>query len=373
MAMKASVVFEKPDPRYLAGEMLRGSVSIQNPDPIQLRCKCNIRIPIHYSRYALFILSPILSDIYILLSGTARVEWSEKSSDGGRRRRSRMTEYSADEEYLKDSRVVLFGEMGGNLVEFPAGMHHYNFSCLLPDLLPSTISLPSGKIEYKVKVMVDRQLVHDTLIEQPFQVTTILDLNRDSALLMAVQCEEVKSFCFCSFKPHKAIVAVTIPQGGYVPHETICVHLTLDNQSKAKFQYTVFTLQQIVSFRATAPKIKFRKQKATVVEDTVRFPEATEHKQTTMTGRLTIPMCAPTCLVSSNISTVYLMKVMVRISGYRRRVTMRIPLKIGTVAINAPSGSGTAAASAPVNHNQIATDLVVPQNRPTRAEIEESE
>lgn len=39
MAMKASVVFEKPDPRYLAGELLRGSVSIQNPDPIQLRCE----------------------------------------------------------------------------------------------------------------------------------------------------------------------------------------------------------------------------------------------------------------------------------------------------------------------------------------------
>lgn len=37
--MKASVIFERPDPRYLAGEVLRGSVSIQNPDPIQLRCK----------------------------------------------------------------------------------------------------------------------------------------------------------------------------------------------------------------------------------------------------------------------------------------------------------------------------------------------
>lgn len=245
-----------------------------------------------------------------------------------------MTDYTADEEYLKESRVVLFGDMGGDQVEFPAGVHHYTFSCLLPDLLPSTISLPDGSIEYKVKVMVDRQLVHEMLVECPFNVTTVLDLNRDSALLMAVQCEEVRSFCFCSFKPHKAIVAVTIPKGGFVPHETISVHLTLDNQSKAKFQYTVFTLQQIVSFRATTPKIKYRKQKATVVEDTVRFPEATEHKQTTMTGRLTIPMCAPTCLVSANLSTVYLMKVMVRISGYRRRVTMRIPLKIGTVAIN---------------------------------------
>lgn len=285
-----------------------------------------------------------------------------------------MTEYTADEEYLKDSRVVLFGDMGGSLTEFPAGMHHYNFSCLLPDLLPSSISQPNGSIEYKVRVMVDRQLVHDTLIEVPFNVTTVLDLNRDSALLMAVQCEEVKSFCFCSFKPHKAIVAVTIPQGGYVPHETISVHLTLDNQSKAKFQYTVFTLQQIVSFRATTPKIKFRKQKATVVEDTVRFPEATEHKQTQMTGRLTIPICAPTCLVSSNISTVYLMKVMVRISGYSRRVTMRIPLKIGTVPINVPAGSSASggAASAPVNHNQITMDLV-PDTRPTRAQIEESE
>lgn len=245
-----------------------------------------------------------------------------------------MTDFTAEEEYLKGSRVVLFGQMGGSLIDFPAGVHHYSFSCLLPDLLPSTIALPSGNIEYTVKVMVDKeQLQHETLVEQPFNVTTVLDLNRDSALLMAVQCEEVKSFCFCSFKPHKAIVAVTIPQGGYVPHETICVHLTLDNQSKAKFLYTSFTLQQIVSFRATSPKIKFRKQKATVVEDTVRFPEATEHKQTTMTGRLTIPICAPTCLVSSNISTVYLMKVMVRISGYRRRVTMRIPLKIGTVPI----------------------------------------
>lgn len=248
-----------------------------------------------------------------------------------------MTDFTAEEEYLKGSRVVLFGQMSGSLIDFPAGVHHYSFSCLLPDLLPSTIALPNGSIEYKVKVMVDKeQLQHETLVEQPFNVTTVLDLNRDSALLMAVQCEEVKSFCFCSFpfKPHKAIVAVTIPQGGYVPHETICVHLTLDNQSKAKFLYTSFSMQQIVSFRATSPKIKFRKQKATVVEDTVRFPEATEHKQTTMTGRLTIPICAPTCLVSPNISTVYLIKVMVRISGYRRRITMRIPLKIGTVPIN---------------------------------------
>lgn len=283
-----------------------------------------------------------------------------------------MTEYTAEEEYLKDSRVVLFGEMAGGLIEFPAGMHHYNFSCLLPDLLPSTISLPNGNIEYKVKVMVDKQaLQHETLVEQPFNVTTVLDLNRDSALLMAVQCEEVKSFCFCSFKPHKAIVAVTIPQGGYVPHETICVHLTLDNQSKAKFQYTVFTLQQIVSFRSTSPKIKFRKQKATVVEDTVRFPEATEHKQTTMTGRLTIPICAPTCLVSSNISTVYLMKIMVRISGYRRRVTMRIPLKIGTVPIAASAVQQAAAIAppfVPVNSPSYATPVA-----PPNPDIEERE
>lgn len=293
------------------------------------------------------------------------MQWSEKSNEGRRRRRNRSTEYSADEEYMKDSRVVLFGDMGGSLVEFPAGMHHYNFSCVLPDLLPSTISQPNGSIEYKVKVMVDKQLQHETLVEQSFNVTTILDLNRDSALLMAVQCEEVKSFCFCSFKPHKAIVAVTIPQGGYVPHETISVHLMLDNQSKAKFLYTVFTLQQIVSFRATKPKIKFRKQKATVVEDTVRFPEATEHKQTTLTGRLTIPICAPTCLVSSNISTIYLIKVMVRISGYRRRITMRIPLKIGTVAINALATA--AAASAPTNYE------IAVSSAPRNEAIEESE
>lgn len=246
-----------------------------------------------------------------------------------------MTEYTATEEYLKDSRVILFGDFQSTTpVEFPAGVHHYNFSCLLPDMLPSTICLPNGQIEYKVKVMVDKEVHQEVLIEESFHVTTVLDLNRDSALLMAVQCEELKSFCFCSFKPHKAIVAISIPQGGYVPHETITVNLTLDNQSKAKFLYTVFTLQQIVTFRANSPKIKFRKNKATVVEDTQRFPEATEHKQSAITGRLTIPICAPTCSVSSCISTTYLMKVMVRIAGYRRRVTMRIPLKIGTVAIN---------------------------------------
>lgn len=263
------------------------------------------------------------------------MSWTEKSYDGRRsRRRNRTTEFMAKEEYLTDSRVTLFGDMAGSVVEFPAGIHHYTFSCLLPDMLPSSLSLPTGSIEYRVKVMVDKQMHQELLVEQPFHITTVLDLNRDSALLMAVQCEEVRSFCFCSFKPHKAIVAVTIPQGGYVPHETVNVHLTLDNQSKAKFQYTVFTLQQIITFRAITPKIKFKKQKATVVEDTVRFPDATENKQSTMTGRLTIPICAPTCLVSSNIQTTYLMKVSVRISGYRRRVTMRIPLKIGTVPIN---------------------------------------
>lgn len=269
-----------------------------------------------------------------------------------------MTEFSAEEEYLKDSRVILFGEMAGNVVDFPAGMHHYNFSCLLPDLLPSTISQSNGSIEYLVKVVVNRELQHETLAEKAFNVTTVLDLNRDSALLMAVQCEEVKNFCFCSFKRHKAIVAVTIPQGGYVPHETISVNLMLDNQSKAKFLYTVFTLQQIVSFRSTTPKIKFRKQKATVVEDTVRFQDSTEHKQTSITGRLTIPICAPTCLVSSNISTVYLIKVMVRISGYRRRVTLRIPLKIGTVPITS-AVHGAAVPFVPVQNHSPA--VLVPE------------
>lgn len=300
----------------------------------------------------------------------AHVEWSEKAYDGRRRRRYRNVEYTGHEEYLADSRVVLFGDLGGNLIEFPAGVHHYTFSCLLPDMLPSSISLPNGKIEYKVKVMVDKHLVHENLIETPFFMTTVLDLNRDSTMLMAVQCEEVRSFCFCSFKPHKAIVAVTIPQGGYIPHETIAVHLTLDNQSKAKFLYTVFTLQQIISFRATAPKIKFRKQKATVVEDTVRFPEATEHRQTTMTGRLTVPICAPTCLVSANISTTYLMKVMVQISGYRRRVTMRIPLKIGTVAI---SNSGAIPAPSSLVIESARAAVMPPSQLPTCPVMEESE
>lgn len=360
--MKAVVAFERPDPRYLAGEVLRGTVSIQNPDSTTIRCKWTIL----GGEMVILIVRP-LADIYILLCGTTRVEWKEKAYDGRRRRRYKTVEYTANESYLQESRVVLFGDLGGQMKEFPAGMHHYNFSCLLPDLLPSTMpQMPNGWIEYKVKVLVDKDTSQETLtlIEVPFHVTTVLDLNRESSLLMAVQCEEVKSFCFCSFKPQKAIIAITIPQGGYVPHETISVHLTLDNQSKAKFLYTVFTLQQVVCFRAINPKIKLRKQKAIVVEDTVRFAEATEHKQSTMTGRITVPICAPTCLISSCISTTYLIKVMVRIAGYRRRVTMRIPIKIGTVAIHA---------NAPINDNIPAPAM--PLNAPScpaPGEVEES-
>lgn len=230
--------------------------------------------------------------------------------------------------------------------ELPAGVHRFKFAhVLLPDRLPNSMSHDWGRIIYAVA------LEGYPGIEKHFEVASVVDLNRESSLLLAVQCEEMRSFCFCgAFVPSKVYVAITIPQGGYIPAEKILVHCQLNNLSSKTFARAVFVLQQIITFTATRPRFKRRDAKMKVAEDVKRLPADTANNLTEIIGALTVPLsAAPTCNLSDSIKTSYLVKVVLQLAGYKRRqIVMRIPIKIGTVAIGPHCNLGTIMVDVPL-------------------------
>lgn len=84
------------------------------------------------------------------------------------------------EELLLRSVTVLLGNVNGPEIDLDAGVYNYDFSCLLPNELPTSLDNPSAKILYTVVAFVDRPKKSDNKFLVGFTVFKPLDLNSES-------------------------------------------------------------------------------------------------------------------------------------------------------------------------------------------------
>lgn len=267
----------------------------------------------------------------------AHVEWTESESyrSNGKTETRRRT-YSSHEQYL-NSQTVLFGQISGETVVFPAGTHSYGFSCLLPYRLPGTLKTGEAEIKYKVKLVMDIPWGFDIKKSHYFTVVNVIDLNQNDSLRFPVKMEELKSFCTFSCGKQEAYLSASIAQGGFVPNEEIKVLCTINNKTNVPFEGVTFTLQRKITATVTMPMTKSRQNKTNVVERVYPIEPKT-NTTTEITGVLTVPVCPVSSNFAAYIHTDYFVKAEFRVVGCHSNVTLRLPVQIGTMPLSsAPS------------------------------------
>lgn len=229
------------------------------------------------------------------------------------------------------------------------GSHTYNIACALPDRIPGSMRTSESRISYKVKVVMDIPWGIDTTESKNFEVVNVVNLNENTTLKMPVQLEELKSFCFFSCSPHEALITVTVPQGGYVPNESIPIKCRIDNKTSVDFTGASFVLQRTVTAVAVTPHRKARETKDNVAIEERALGSNTKHKVTEFTTKLKVPVCAVSCHLAGYITTDYYIQAEFRVSGCHTNVSMRIPIQIGTIPIGASNSYFTITNDLPSN------------------------
>lgn len=154
-----------PDGIYCSGQQLLGSAVFTIKKRIKIR------------------------SITLTVEGGAMTTWDTQEGN--------MKFIHIGEELLLKSVTVLLGNVNGPEIDLDAGVYNYDFSCLLPYELPTSLDNPSVKILYTVVAFVDRPKKSDeNKFMVGFTVFKPLDLNAES---MDIRVYKIVDFYFFYF------------------------------------------------------------------------------------------------------------------------------------------------------------------------------
>lgn len=265
----------------------------------------------------------------MIVEGEAACKWTESSGTGNNRR---STVYHGEEKYL-NSVTYLFGSKDGENMEVVAGIHTYNFTCLLPVPIPYSLEGKHGHVRYKVDVNLDIPWAFDLTAEKPFTVVRHEDLNVYPELRMPIEFEEITAFCCWCCKSDPLIIKICIPKTGFALGEKIPLKVELVNKSSMDVTHTTFTLKRVEKFNSRSPFEKTKVIKEEVVEkkskgvkggDTATFEEFVEIPQILSTSNDKL------CKV---FQVTYELKFKIEADGMSVSPDANIPITIGSVAL----------------------------------------
>lgn len=171
--------------------------------------------------------------VCLKIEGYANCNWTETEHRGtGKNRTSRTIHFSGREDYI-NTISYLAGGIHGNTIELMPGLHRYQFSCMLPPLLPTSFEAEHGHIRYTVKVVLERSWKFDLTYVIAFTVVRPLDLNYESPMLRnPIKMEISKTFSFGFFKSDPLLMSVSIQCSGFVAGQPVNVAIEINNQSR---------------------------------------------------------------------------------------------------------------------------------------------
>lgn len=137
----------------------------------------------------------------------------------------------------------------GQKLELTAGVTKYNFSCQLPQELPTSFEAKYGRIRYSVHVVLHRPWKFDLTYTVGFTVVKPYDLNLQGSLLRnTTSVEHVKIFNgFRSSKP--LYFTANIPFSGYVAGQVVNVSLYINNESRVDVEDIQVQLKKLVQYK----------------------------------------------------------------------------------------------------------------------------
>ena len=221
----------------------------------------------------------------------------------------------------------------GNPIDILPGIHTFNFSCFLPQMLPSSFEGQYGHIRYTVTVSLERPWKFDQTYKVGFTVLKHLDLNYDSpALRIPTKFDLVKTFgCFCcSSKP--LMVTIQTPISGFVPGQIIPVSIKLINESHVDVEAIKVRLVKIIEYKTTCPSTQTKTERK-ILQDR-RTEGVKKHSKAQYDENILVPAVPPTnCTLCRIISIRYEIEIKAKTRGMHADPVANIPVTIGTIPL----------------------------------------
>lgn len=241
--------------------------------------------------------------------------------------------FSAREDYMNTT-TYLIGGPEGNPIEMAPGSYQYDFTSVLPSLLPTSFEATYGAIRYMITVILERPWKNNLTFNVGFTVLKHLDLNYENpALKIPTKMETQKSF-YCGFcKTNPIFLIASVPMSGFVSGQNILVSIQINNQSSIDVSQLKVSLMKIISYTSQLPEKRTKIETLTITE--IKCGKVQKKSATTFDQNIQIPTLPPSNTNYCRFLNVsYEVRVEALMSGFHSDLIVKIPITLGTIPLN---------------------------------------
>ncbi|XP_033167103.1 arrestin domain-containing protein 17 [Drosophila mauritiana] len=272
----------------------------------------------------------LVKAITLNISGYAETRWIERVTTN--RRRRRRTFYGR-EDYIA-SKTFLVGSNLSSQVSIEAGIHTYNFVCLIPSECPSSFEGSHGRVRYMANVTLVRPWKFDQSYTRCFTVLKVMDLNFDSPLLrVPAHSETSKTYCCWPCKSDPLALQLTVPQTGFVPGQNVPLSVLVTNDSHIPVEQLLISFVMLVTYHSKPPSMPNTTSERLVV-NTFNGDAVQRNCKKLFSYEIRVPATPPTCFnLCGIIQIAYQVEVEAKVKGCHNNETVTIPVTIGSVPL----------------------------------------
>ncbi|XP_055550751.1 arrestin domain-containing protein 3-like isoform X2 [Wyeomyia smithii] len=326
MALACSIKFNaSPYAVYLPGQTVAGHIEL------------------HLSQATIF------KDIKLHIKGIAEVSWYESIFVDGN---PVLIPYHGRHQYMHHTKSVV-AVPDASTVEFPAGLHRYEFSYALPSNLPTSLETEQGYVRYTAKVVLERPQGQNRSFKVGFTVLRHVNLNHERDMSIPAKTEKNKTYCCGPCRSDPLNISAQLPISGYVPGQTIAVKINIENQTKKGIKKISTKLVQVISYISQTPYCEVS-DKTTIVAE-VRCQGSEARANISEEQYLLIPIVPPSSKSCPVLTVNYFVEVEVKVSGPNINPRVRIPITLGTVPLCASAIPAFDEAATVIMHEPRAT------------------
>ncbi|KAL5273513.1 hypothetical protein ACFFRR_000322 [Megaselia abdita] len=244
----------------------------------------------------------------------------------------------SDTVFYQDSRAdLLTPPSNDEEVTMEAGRHVFEFECDIPAHCPTSFEGHSGSIRYMVKIIFKRPKIHNQTYTIGFTVINSLNLNSYDINLKPPVHEEFIKHMWCGpCKTRPMIIDGRLQKTGYVPGESIPVHLSVKNETSVEIKEIIISLHLIAVSQS-------RKSVKSNIKDVQKFilGQRKIASNTKVSGEFTetmdIPPAPPTTKTGlcELITISYEIEIQVIIAGPHHNPLLKMPVVIGLIPLGA--------------------------------------
>ncbi|KAH8374747.1 hypothetical protein KR200_005090 [Drosophila serrata] len=268
--------------------------------------------------------------VVLQIKGFAETYWTDPEFDS--EDQSNGESFKGHVDYIA-TKAYLHGSSSSIEVIIEPGTSTFRFACQLPITCPSSFEGTHGRVRYLVNVRFLRPWKFDQNFGRSFTVLKVMDLNTESLMLrVATQVESQRTYCCFPCRSDPLSIRLSLPQGGFVPGQTIPVGVMISNDSHVAVEDITVTLAMVVIYYSQPPTADTNKDRFVMVQKTGEGAPAKCRKQFTFDIR--VPATPPTCFnLCSIIQIGYQVEAEARVKGCHANQSVHMPVTIGSVPL----------------------------------------